>query len=84
MRIRGSYLAHVIPIEGLVKDIISYHFCSDEDRRKQFVSLILNGRDYTFASGIETLEKLLDMHYHDLIQRYPKIVNDLNKIREIS
>jgi hypothetical protein len=65
MTMRGVYLSHVITIEELIKDIISYHFCSDEDRRKQSVSLILNGRDYTFASGIEILEKLLDIHYHD-------------------
>jgi hypothetical protein len=80
MIIRGAYLAHVIPIEELVKDIISYHFCSDEEKRKQFISLILNGRDYTFASGIEILEKILDIHYHDLTQRYPKIIGDLNTI----
>jgi hypothetical protein len=80
--IRGAYITQVIPIEGLVKDIISYHFCSDEDRRKEFVSLILNGsRDYTFASGIEILEKLLDIHYQDLTKRYPKLLNDLDKIR---
>lgn len=40
MTTRGAYLAHVIPIEELVKDIISYHFYSDEDRRKQFIALI--------------------------------------------
>ena len=80
MIIRGAFLAHVIPIEELVKDIISYHFCSDEEKRKQFISLILNGRDYTLASGIEILEKILDIHYHDLTQRYPKLIDDLNKI----
>jgi hypothetical protein len=82
MTIRGAYLAQVIPIEELIKDIISYHFCSDEDRRKEFIFLILNGsRDYTFASGIEILEKLLEIHYHDLSERYPKLANDLDKIR---
>ena len=80
MIIRGAFLAHVIPIEELVKDIISYHFCSDEEKRKQFISLILNGRDYTLASGIEILEKILDIHYHDLTQRYPKLIDDLDKI----
>jgi hypothetical protein len=81
MIIRGAYLAHVISIEGLVKDIILYHFCPDEDKRKQFISLILNGRDYT-PSGTEILEKVLDIHYHDLTQRYPKLIKDLNKIRQ--
>jgi hypothetical protein len=27
MVIRGSYLANVIPIEEIVKDIIAHHFC---------------------------------------------------------
>jgi hypothetical protein len=81
MNIRGAYLAQVIPIEELVKDIISYHFCCYEDKRKQFVSLILNGTYYTFASGINILEKILEIHYPNLSQRYPKLVNDLDKIR---
>jgi hypothetical protein len=80
MNTRGAYLAQVIHIEELVKDIISYHFCCYEDKRKQFVSLILNGTDYTFASGINILEKLLKIHYPDLCQRYPKLVNDLDKV----
>jgi hypothetical protein len=82
MTIRGSYLAHVIPIEELVKDIISYHFCSDEDKRKEFISIVLNGsRDYTFASGIEMLKKILNIHYSDVVTRYPKVIDDLDKIR---
>jgi hypothetical protein len=44
MAIRGAYLAYIIPIDTLIKDIISYHFCSDGDKRKQFVSVILNGK----------------------------------------
>jgi Trp operon repressor len=70
-------LAQVLSIEGLVKDIIWYHFCCDEDKRKQFVSLILNSNrdDRTFASRINILEKLLDIDYPDLSQRYPKLVN---------
>ncbi len=60
MAIRGAYLAYIIPIDTLIKDIISYHFCSDGDKRKQFVSVILNGKNYyTFSFGIEILEKLL-------------------------
>ena len=81
MNIRGAYLAQVIPIEELVKDIISYHFCCYEGKRKQFVSLVLNGTDYTFASGVNILEKLLKIGYPDLNQRYPKLINDLDKNR---
>jgi hypothetical protein len=83
MAIRGAYLAYIIPIDGLIKDIISHHFCSDEDKRKQFVSLILNGNNYyNFSFGIKILEKLLNIHYQDLTKRYPKLINDLDIIRK--
>jgi hypothetical protein len=81
--IRGAYLAYMITIDVIIKDIISYHFCSDEDKRKQFVSLILNGKNYyTFSFGIKILEKLLGTHYQDLTKRYPKLMNDLDIIRK--
>jgi hypothetical protein len=83
MAIRGAYLAYIIPIDTLIKDIISYHFCSDGDKRKQFVSVIMNGKNYyTFSFCIEILEKLLRIHYQDLIQRYPKLINNLDIIRK--
>ena len=81
--IRGAYLAYIISIDGLIKDIISYHFCSDEDKRKQFLSLILNGKNYyTFSFGIKILQKLLSLHYQDLTERYPRLINDLDITRK--
>jgi hypothetical protein len=80
--IRGAYFSTVIPIQQLVGDIISYHFCPDEDKRKQFVSLILNSnRDYTFSYSIDILERILLLHYADLLQEYPTLINELGKIR---
>jgi hypothetical protein len=35
----------------------------------------MNGRGYIIS------EKILGIHYPDLSQRYPKLVNDLDKVR---
>jgi hypothetical protein len=82
MAIRGSYLAHVIPIEEIVKDIISHHFCSEERRRLQLISLILHGRDFTFSSSIEILERILTS-YPEVQNKYPNIRRELDKIRRL-
>ena len=87
--IRGAYLATIIPIEDLVKDIISHHFCSttdnhgiNEDKRRQFISLILSGRnDYSFSFGIiDIFEKIMTFNYPDLIEQYPKLINDIREL----
>lgn len=83
INIRGAYFVSLISIHGIIKEIISYHFCSDsqgEDRRKQFVSLFLNDK---YSISLETLrifEEILKHNYSDLIQEYSKLVNDLRQI----
>lgn len=79
--IRGRFLGEAIDIESLIESIISCHFCPDEDRSRLFESLIMNNTDFTFSSKIKILEKLLKKYYEDLFDRYPKIINDANKIR---
>jgi len=79
--VRGRFLAQAIRIESVIEDIISCHFCPDEDKSRLFRSLIMNNTDFTFSSKIKILEKLLKKYYADLFDRYPKIINDANKIR---
>jgi hypothetical protein len=78
---RGTYLAHVVPIEQIVKDIISQHFCMEEKRRLQLVLLVLNGRDFTFSSAIEILEKILKTSYPEVLKKYHTVHRELDKIR---
>jgi hypothetical protein len=81
--IRGAYLVNLISIHGIIKEIMSYHFCSDsagDDKRKQFVSLFLNDR-YSFSFDIvDILEEILKHNYSDLIQEYSKLINSLKEI----
>jgi hypothetical protein len=81
--IRGAYLVNLISIHGIIKEVISYHFCSDndgDDKRKQFVSLFLNDR-YSFSFDIiDILEEILKHNYSDLIQEYSKLINTLKEM----
>ena len=40
--IRGSILEQAIWIERLIENIISWHFCPEEDKRYQFFSFVIN------------------------------------------
>lgn len=85
VNIRGAFFVNLVSIDGIIKEIISHHFCSDggkEDKRKQFISLILNGRSSISIDSIHVLEAILKNNYPDLNQEYSKIVNELKEIVE--
>jgi hypothetical protein len=83
VNIRGAFFVNFVSIDGIIKEIISYHFCSDsesEDKRKQFISLFLNGRRSVSLETLHILEEILKHNYPDLIQQYSKLVNELREI----
>jgi hypothetical protein len=80
--IRGPFLEHAIVIERLIEDIISWHFCPDEERRLLLFSLVISEPDFTFSSKIEIIDKILKLHYPDLAKKYPKLVAELTKVRK--
>lgn len=77
--IRGPYLDQAITIELLVGDIISQHFCPEEDRRNLFFSLVIS--ELNFFAKIRILEKLLELRYPDLVKKHPTIISELEKVR---
>jgi len=83
VNIRGALFVNLVSIDGIIKEIISHHFCSDdssEDKRKQFISLFLNGRSSISIETIHILEEILKHNYPDLDQEYSKLVNELKEI----
>ncbi len=70
-----------IAIELLVGDIISRHFCPEEERHSLLFSLVINETDLTFSSKINIFSQLLQLKYPDLLNRYPKVIDDLEKVR---
>ena len=84
--IRGSILDQAIWIERIIEDIISYEFFPDEkeqDKRMKMLSFVLNIRDLTFSSKVETLERLLRMSHSNIISNHPALLPTLNKIRKL-
>jgi hypothetical protein len=80
-RIRAPFLELAISIEKVIEDIIAQHFCPEENRRILFFSLVINGTDLTFSSKIRILERLLELCYPDIIKKYPKLIDEIQKVR---
>lgn len=83
--IRGTYLTTVSTLESLIRDIISYHFCTPglEEKRRQFISLFLDG--YVLQKSHITanlLEKIIFNDYSDLLKKYPSLFEDLRRIND--
>lgn len=79
--IRGSILEQAITIEGFVEDIIAIHFCPDLERRYLLHSLIISVPHLGFPSKVKILEGLLRICYPDLLQKFPKGIDELDKVR---
>src|SRR5215813_5579564 len=81
-QLRGPYLVQAIWIEELIDDIISQHFCpEDQGRRSLLIGLILNHRDMTFSGKIDILEKIVKRSYPGLLKDHPGLVDRLTKVR---
>ena len=83
--IRGMYLTKVSSLELLVRDIISYHFCTPgaDEKRHQFETLLLNVY-LPKVSLMEILEKIMSNNYPDLLKEYPSLFDDIRRINEYS
>jgi len=79
--IRGSILEQAITIEGFVEDIIATHFCPDLERRYLLHSLIISTPHLGFPSKVKILKGLLRICYPDLLQNFPDVIDELDKVR---
>lgn len=77
--IRGKYLISVSSLNSLIRDIISYHFCppGQDERRGQFISLILEQILQESHSILGILEKIISINYPDQLIKYPSLFEDL-------
>jgi len=81
-KIRGSLLDLAIYNEGILSNIISQHFCPDDDRRALLFTLILNSADLKFSTKIEIFKNLLKLQYQSLIPKYPNVIKKLDRLRD--
>ena len=82
--IRGRYLISTSSLDSLIRDIISFHFCppSQDDKRRQFISLILQQHIQKSQSILDILEKIVTLNYSDQLKKYPALFKDLRGIAE--
>jgi hypothetical protein len=83
--LRGMYFTKASSIEFLVRDIISYHFCTPgiDEKRHQFATILLD----TYLAKVslaELLEKIISIDYSDLLKEYPSLFEDIHRINEYS
>ena len=81
---RGKCLISVSSLNSLIRDIISYHFCppGQDERRGQFISLILEQLLQESHSILGILEKIISMNYPDQLRKYPALFEDLRGISD--
>ena len=81
---RGKCLISVSSLNSLIRDIISYHFCppGQDERRGQFISLILEQLLQESHSILGILEKIISMNYPDQLKKYPALFEDLRGISD--
>jgi len=82
--IRGKYLISVSSLNSLIRDIISYHFCppGQDERRGQFISLILEQLPQESHSILDILEKIISINHPDQLRKYPALFEDLRGISD--
>jgi hypothetical protein len=78
--IRGKFLDQTIWIEVLISDILSRFFSHEEPRQILFFSLVAPKLE--FRAKINILSTLLELHYPELLEGYPKLIDDINNIRK--
>jgi hypothetical protein len=82
--IRGRYLISALSLDSIIRDIISYHFCPPgrEEKRGQFISLILEQHMHGSQSISDILEKIVSLNYSDQLAKYPALFKDLRDISD--
>jgi len=78
---RGILLIYAITIEMLIADIVSIHYCPDEERRHSMYSSVL--RQLNFRAKIDIFKKILQTYYLDIFKQYKENFDIFKKIKAI-
>jgi hypothetical protein len=81
--VRSHIIYEAISIEGIIDQIIAWHFCPDEAKHVWFQSLLFREGEVGFSKKIRILKKLLRDCYPDLFEKVPGLINKLDDIRDL-
>jgi hypothetical protein len=81
--IRSQVMYNAIYLEGLVGQIIAWHFCPNEEKHLWFNSLIFQRGEISFSKRIIILKEILQQFYPDIYAETKGVIDRLDKIRDI-
>jgi hypothetical protein len=81
--VRSHVIYEAIALEGVIDNIISAHFCTDETKHIWFQSLIFRDGEVTFSKKIIILKKLLSNCYPEIDKLVPSLTKKLDDIRDL-
>ena len=77
--IRGKFLTGATWIEILLSDILATYFCTSEQRRLLFFSVV--AVEMSLYRKTELLVKLLRFEYPEMLMKYPRLESQLQVFR---
>ena len=80
--VRANAIYEATAIEGLVENIIAWHFCPDADKHLLFIGLMFRAAEVPFSRKITILIKVLKHSYPDILQDIPRLEKDLTSVRK--
>jgi hypothetical protein len=81
--IRSQVMYNAIYLEGLLGQIIAWHFCPNEEKHLWFNYLILQRGEISFSKRISILKEILQQFYPDIYADTKGVIGCLDKIRDI-
>ena len=80
---RSQLLYQAISLEGVVDEIIAWHFCPDPMKHGLFMALLFREGEIGFAKKIRILRRLHRASYPDLDEPFKFLLKRLELLREL-
>src|SRR5207253_8398770 len=75
--VRSHVIYEATAIEGLIENIVAWHFCPDPDKHLSFTALMFITAEVSFSKKIEIIGKVLENSYPDILADIPGLLNEL-------
>lgn len=79
--IRSHVIYEATAIEGMVENIVAWHFCPDAEKHLLFTGLMFVTAEVAFSKKTAILMKVLKNSYADILDDLPGLENDLDSVR---
>jgi hypothetical protein len=77
---RGQLINDLIYLERLIDEAVSRHFCTDLERKKELMELMLSNERIGFYNKVQIFEYIFKTHKPEFVKANPNIFSDLKKL----